>query len=210
MTTQPSNQPSNQASGQPRRAKLTRKTKETDISLELNLDGGGRANIQTGVGFFDHMLDHFARHSMCDLTISAKGDLHIDDHHTVEDVSLVLGNAIKEALGDKRGINRYGWASVPMEDSLANVALDFSGRPAFVFNVRFPTPKIGEFDVELVPEALRSLANTAGMNLHINVPYGANSHHIAEGIYKALAKAVRQAAAIDPRNTGIPSTKGIL
>lgn len=189
---------------------LTRKTHETDIRLELNLDGTGRAEISTGVGFFDHMLDHLARHSMCDLLVAATGDLHIDSHHTVEDVSLVLGNAFKEALGDKRGINRYGWASVPMEDSLANVALDFSGRPAFVFNVEFPAPKIGEFDVELVPEALRSLANTAGMNLHVNVPYGANSHHIAEGIFKALAKALRQAAAIDPRNTGIPSTKGVL
>lgn len=193
-----------------RKAKLSRKTRETDISLEINLDGSGQAQVHTGVGFFDHMLDHLARHSLCDLTISAKGDLHIDGHHTVEDVSLVLGSAIKEALGDKRGINRYGWASVPMEDSLANVALDFSGRPAFVFNVRFPTPKIGDFDVELVPEALRSLANTAGMNLHINVPYGTNSHHIAEGIYKALAKALRQAVTLDPRGTGIPSTKGVL
>ncbi len=193
-----------------RKAKLSRKTRETDISLEINLDGSGQAQVHTGVGFFDHMLDHLARHSLCDLTISAKGDLHIDGHHTVEDVSLVLGSAIKEALGDKRGINRYGWASVPMEDSLANVALDFSGRPAFVFNVRFPTPKIGDFDVELVPETLRSLANTAGMNLHINVPYGTNSHHIAEGIYKALAKALRQAVTLDPRGTGIPSTKGVL
>ena len=194
----------------PRRAALTRKTHETDITLELNLDGSGQAEIGTGVGFFDHMLDHLARHSMCDLRVAAKGDLHIDAHHTVEDVSLVLGSALKEALGDKRGINRYGWASVPMEDSLANVALDFSGRPAFVFNVRFPTPKIGAFDVELVPEALRSLANTAGMNLHVNVPYGTNSHHIAEGIFKALAKALRQAVAVDPRSTGIPSTKGVL
>ena len=193
-----------------RTREISRKTRETQISVSLNLDGSGQANISTGVGFFDHMLDHLARHGMLDLTVQATGDLHIDAHHTVEDVSLVLGSAIQQALGDKRGIYRYGWASVPMEDTLANVALDLSGRPAFVFNARFPTPKIGEFDVELVHEALRSLANTAGMNLHINVPYGTNSHHIAEAIFKALAKSLRQAVAMDPRSHDIPSTKGVL
>ncbi|MHB1766253.1 MAG: imidazoleglycerol-phosphate dehydratase HisB [Phycisphaerae bacterium] len=193
-----------------RTREISRKTRETQISVSLNLDGSGKADISTGVGFFDHMLDHLARHGMLDLTVQATGDLHIDAHHTVEDVSLVLGSAIQQALGDKRGIYRYGWASVPMEDTLANVALDLSGRPAFVFNARFPTPKIGEFDVELVHEALRSLANTAGMNLHINVPYGTNSHHIAEAIFKALAKSLRQAVAMDPRSHDIPSTKGVL
>ncbi len=193
-----------------RTREISRKTRETQISVSLNLDGSGKADISTGVGFFDHMLDHLARHGMLDLTVQATGDLHIDAHHTVEDVSLVLGSAIQQALGDKRGIYRYGWASVPMEDTLANVALDLSGRPAFVFNARFPTPKIGEFDVELVHEALRSLANTAGMNLHVNVPYGTNSHHIAEAIFKALAKSLRQAVAMDPRSHDIPSTKGVL
>ena len=193
-----------------RSREISRKTRETQISVSLNLDGSGQATIATGVGFFDHMLDHLARHGMLDLNVRATGDLHIDAHHTVEDVSLVLGTAIQQALGDKRGIYRYGWASVPMEDTLANVALDLSGRPAFVFNARFPTPKIGEFDVELVHESLRSLANTAGMNLHVNVPYGTNSHHIAEAIFKALAKSLRQAVAIDPRSHEIPSTKGVL
>ncbi len=193
-----------------RSREISRKTRETQISVALNLDGSGQANIATGVGFFDHMLDHLARHGMLDLNVRATGDLHIDAHHTVEDVSLVLGTAIQQALGDKRGIYRYGWASVPMEDTLANVALDLSGRPAFVFNARFPTPKIGEFDVELVHESLRSLANTAGMNLHVNVPYGTNSHHIAEAIFKALAKSLRQAVAMDPRSHDIPSTKGVL
>lgn len=193
-----------------RRATITRKTRETDISIALNLDGNGVAEISTGVGFFDHMLHHLARHGMFDLTVKATGDLHIDGHHTVEDVALVLGAALDKALGDKKGICRYGWASVPMEDTLANVALDLSGRPAFIFNAKFPTPKIGDFDVELISEALRSLSNTAKMNLHVNVPYGANSHHVAEAIFKALAKSLKQAVAIDPRSNEIPSTKGLL
>jgi imidazoleglycerol-phosphate dehydratase len=193
-----------------RRATITRKTRETDISIALNLDGSGVAEISTGVGFFDHMLHHLARHGMFDLTVKATGDLHIDGHHTVEDVALVLGAALDKALGDKKGICRYGWASVPMEDTLANVALDLSGRPAFIFNAKFPTPKIGDFDVELISEALRSLSNTAKMNLHVNVPYGANSHHVAEAIFKALAKSLKQAVAIDPRSNEIPSTKGLL
>jgi imidazoleglycerol-phosphate dehydratase len=194
-----------------RTAKIARKTKETDIALALNLDGTGAAEIATGVGFFDHMLTHLAKHSLMDLTVKATGDTHIDDHHTVEDISLVLGAAMDKALGDKAGISRYGWASVPMEEALANVTLDLSGRPAFVFNVKFPSRKIKTFDVELIEEALRSLANTAKMNLHVNVPYGNNSHHMAEGIFKALAKALRQAMATDERAPGsVPSTKGTL
>ena len=193
-----------------RQAALSRKTKETDITLSIDLDGSGNSSIQTGVGFFDHMLTHLARHGLFDLAVQAKGDLHIDAHHTVEDVALVLGAALDQALGDKKGICRYGWASVPMEDVLAHVALDLSGRPAFVFNATFPTPRVGEFDVELVSEALRSLTNTAKMNLHVNVPYGSNSHHIAEAIFKALAKALRQAVALDPRNPDVPSTTGVL
>jgi len=194
----------------PRQATITRKTKETDITLAIDLDGSGKSTIATGVGFFDHMLTHLAKHGLFDLTVQAKGDLHIDAHHTVEDVSLVLGTALDQALSDKKGIYRYGWATVPMEDVLANVALDLCGRPAFVFNVTFPTPRVGDFDIELISESLRSLANTAKMNLHVNVPYGSNSHHIAEAIFKALAKALRQAVATDPRNPEIPSTKGTL
>src|SRR5215470_4591751 len=170
-------------------AEASRKTKETEIALRLNLDGSGKSEIATGVGFFDHMLTHLAKHSLMDLTVKASGDTHIDDHHTVEDISLVLGTALDKALGDKTGIFRYGWASIPMEDTLADVALDLSGRPAFTFNVAFPSKKIKTFDVELIQESLRSLANSAKMNLHVNVPYGKNSHHIAEAIFKALAKA---------------------
>ena len=195
----------------PRTASIARKTRETDISLSLSLDGTGQSSIATGVGFFDHMLTHLAKHSLMDLTVQASGDTHIDDHHTVEDISLVLGAALEQALGDKAGIRRYGWASVPMEDALANVALDLSGRPAFVFNVAFPSKKIGAFDAELVHEALRSFANTSKLYLHVNVPYGANAHHTAEAIFKALAKALRQSVEIDPRTAGsIPSTKGVL
>jgi len=192
-------------------AKINRKTKETDIVLEVNLDGTGASTISTGVGFFDHMLTHLAKHSLIDLAVTATGDTHIDDHHTVEDISLVLGTALDKALGDKAGIFRYGWASIPMEDTLASVALDLSGRPAFVFNASFPSKKIKAFDVELIAEALRSFANTAKMNLHVNVPYGTNSHHIAESIFKALAKSLRQAITPDPRAAGaVPSTKGTL
>ena len=192
-------------------ATMSRKTKETEISLELRVDGTGQSEIDTGVGFFDHMLTHLAKHSLMDLKVKATGDLHIDDHHTVEDVSLVLGAAMDKALGTKAGIYRYGWASIPMEETLAHVALDLSGRPAFVFNVDFPSKKIGVFDVELVHESLRSFANAAKMNLHVNVPYGGNSHHVAEAIFKALAKSLRQAVAVDARAGGaVPSTKGTL
>jgi imidazoleglycerol-phosphate dehydratase len=191
-----------------RSAEISRKTKETDIRLALNLDGSGKASARTGVGFFDHMLDLLARHSLMDLTVDAKGDLDVDAHHTVEDVGIVLGQAIDKAVGEKRGIYRYGWAIVPMDESLAQVAIDLSGRPAFVFKVKFPRGSIGEFPVELVEEFFKSVATNARMNLHVSVPYGTNNHHIAEAIFKATAKALRQAVSHDPRNPGgMPSTK---
>jgi imidazoleglycerol-phosphate dehydratase len=193
-----------------RTATINRKTNETDIALSLNLDGGGKSSIATGVGFFDHMLDLLSRHGLIDLDVKAKGDLHVDAHHTVEDVGICIGQALEKAIGDKAGIARYGWASVPMDESLANVALDLSGRPAFVFNVAFTGPLIGTFPVELVEEFFKSIANVGKLNLHINVPYGTNNHHIAEAIFKAFARALRIAATIDPRQKGVPSTKGSL
>jgi imidazoleglycerol-phosphate dehydratase len=193
-----------------RQAEISRVTKETQINLSINLDGVGNVSAQTGVGFFDHMLDLLGRHSLVDLTINATGDLHVDAHHTVEDVGIVLGQALEKSLGDKRGIYRYGWAIVPMDESLAQVAIDLSGRPAFVFNVPFRGATIGNFPAELVEEFFKALATTAKMNLHISVPYGNNNHHIAEAIFKATAKALRQAVAPDPRNPGVPSTKGTL
>jgi len=194
-----------------RKATISRKTKETQIELSLDLDGRGKVDNKTGVGFLDHMLDHLGKHSLCDLEVRAKGDLHVDDHHTCEDVAICLGEAIKKALGDKAGIARYGSASVPMEEALASVSLDLSGRPAVVFLVKFSGDKIGTFDVQLIEEFLRRLATSAGMNLHVNVPYGTNDHHIAEAIFKALAQALRQAKAIDPQRKGdVPSTKGSL
>jgi imidazoleglycerol-phosphate dehydratase len=193
-----------------RTAQIGRQTKETKVELSLNLDGAGSADIGTGIGFFDHMLDLLSRHSLIDLSIHAEGDLDVDDHHTVEDVGIVLGQAMEKALGDKAGIYRYGWATVPMDESMAQVAVDLSGRAAFVFNVIFNSPRIGKFDVELIGEFLKAVAANAKMNLHVNVPYGENNHHIAEAIFKALAKALRQAVSIDPRNSGVPSTKGTL
>lgn len=194
-----------------RSAAIARKTKETNIRLELNLDGRGDASVKTGVGFFDHMLDLLARHGLIDLSIKADGDLDVDAHHTVEDVGIVIGQAIDKAVGDKRGIYRYGWANVPMDESLAQVSIDLSGRPAFVFRVKFKGDSIGKFPVELVEEFLKSIATNAKMNLHVTVPYGTNNHHIAEAIFKALAKALRQAVSHDPRNPGgMPSTKGSL
>ncbi len=179
--------------------------------LTLNLDGVGRYEIDTGVGFFDHMLTHVAKHGLFDLTLSCTGDLQVDAHHSVEDVALCLGQAIDQALGDKKGIVRFGSADVPMEDSLASVAIDLCGRPCCVYNVSFPGEKIGDFDVELIGEFMRSLANTAKMNLHINVPHGSNNHHIAEAMFKALGRALAQAVAIDTRRADdIPSTKGRL
>jgi imidazoleglycerol-phosphate dehydratase len=193
-----------------RTAQLSRSTKETQITLSINLDGTGSVSAQTGVGFFDHMLDLLGRHSLIDLDVKATGDLHVDAHHTVEDVGIVLGQALEQSLGDKRGIFRYGWAIVPMDESLAQVAIDLSGRPAFVFNVPFKGPLIGNFPTELVEEFFKALATTAKMNLHVSVPYGNNNHHIAEAIFKATAKALRQAVSHDSRNTGVPSTKGTL
>ena len=193
-----------------RTANLLRQTKETKIELAINLDGRGDATVSTGVGFFDHMLDLLSRHSLIDLDVTADGDLQVDSHHTVEDVGIVLGQAIEKAVGDKRGIQRYGWAIVPMDESLAQVAVDLSGRPAFVFNVTFTGPTIGDFQTELVEEFLKSLSANARMNLHVTVPYGTNNHHIAEAIFKATAKALRQATSADPRNSDVPSTKGSL
>src|SRR6476660_9267661 len=182
-----------------RTAQITRTTKETKIELAINLDGRREAAISTGVGFFDHMLDLLSRHSLIDLDVTADGDLQVDQHHTVEDVGIVLGQALEKALGDKRGIYRYGSATVPMDESLATVTVDLSGRPAFVFNVKFTGDTIGNFAVELVEEFLKALATSARMNLHVNVAYGTNNHHIAEAVFKALAKALRQAVEIDPR-----------
>lgn len=193
-----------------RRAEISRKTKETKVRVELNLDGTGRTEPRTGVGFFDHMLDLLGRHSLIDLNVEAEGDLQVDAHHTVEDVGIVIGQAIEQALGDKRGIQRYGWAIVPMDESLAQVAIDLSGRPAFVFKVDFAGEAIGAFPTELVEEFFKSIATNAKMNLHIHVPYGSNNHHIAEAIFKATARALRQAVTHDPRNDDVPSTKGSL
>jgi imidazoleglycerol-phosphate dehydratase len=194
-----------------RSAHIERSTKETQIKLALELDGSGRIDARTGVGFLDHMLAHVARHSDSDITVAAKGDTQVDDHHTTEDVGICLGQAISRAMGDKAGINRYGWASVPMEEALANVAVDVSGRAEVVFNVRFSAGKIGSFDVQLVEEFLRALCREAGINMHVNVPYGSNDHHIAEAIFKAFAQAFRAAKQIDPRRGGqVPSTKGSL
>lgn len=194
-----------------RQATVSRQTKETQIHLTLDLDGSGRVEAGTGIGFLDHMLDHLGKHSLCDLTVEATGDLDVDDHHTAEDVAICLGEALRQALGDKSGIRRYGSARVPMEDALADVAVDLSGRAAVVYNVSFDGDKIGTFDTQLVEEVLRRLAATAGMNLHVTVPYGQNDHHIAEAIFKALAQALRQAKQLDPDRQGeVPSTKGTL
>lgn len=200
-----------------RTASLQRKTNETDIRLDLGLDGGAYTH-RTGVGFFDHMLDHIARHGRLALLIEARGDTHIDDHHTVEDVGIVLGQAIEKALGDKKGIERYGYGVVPMDESLARVAIDLSGRAALVFRVPWTGygveapaiggEKIGKFDVQLVQEFFNAVAQNAKMNLHIEVPWGDNNHHIAEAIFKAFGRALRQAVAIT--GTDVPSTKGVL
>ena len=194
-----------------RQAVLTRKTSETDVSVELILDGIGRFYNATGVGFFDHMLDQLAKHAMMDLKIRAEGDTHIDDHHTVEDVGITVGQALKEALGDKRGIRRYGECSLPMDDALVRAALDLSGRPYLVWDVEFPSQKIGDFDVQLVREFFQALSSASGMTLHVIGVHGKNSHHIAEAAFKAVARAMRQAVETDDRQQGeIPSTKGTL
>ena len=193
-----------------RTASLNRETAETKISLELNIDGTGRAEIATGVGFFDHMLTLLAKHALFDLTVKADGDTHVDAHHTVEDVGICLGKALVEALGDKRGIVRYGSLSLPMEETLVTSAVDLSGRAWLVFNVPFPTEKVGTFDTELVREFWQAVASNGLMNLHLLLHHGANSHHIAEATFKATARALRQAVGVDPRQTGVPSSKGTL
>jgi imidazoleglycerol-phosphate dehydratase len=191
-----------------RKGAITRKTKETSIEVALDLDGTGVADVVTGVGFFDHMLDQLARHSLVDLTIRAEGDRHIDDHHTVEDAGIALGQALAKALGDKRGLTRYSDCLLPMDETLTRVALDVSGRPFLVFKVEFPTERIGAFDTALVREFF---AGNAGLTLHIETLYGVNSHHIAESCFKGVARALRGAVAIDPREGGrAPSTKGAL
>jgi imidazoleglycerol-phosphate dehydratase len=194
-----------------RTAEINRATKETQIRLAVDLDGTGAATIATGVGFFDHMLDLFARHSRIDLTVEAKGDLHIDFHHTVEDVGIALGQAVKAALSDMRGITRYASLHLPMDETLTRVALDISGRPFLVFKVEFAAHKIGDFDTELVREFFQAFAINAGVTLHVETLYGSNAHHIAESCFKGLARAVRAAVAIDPAAAGeVPSTKGSL
>lgn len=194
----------------PRTASLDRSTRETQIHLELNLDGTGQVNLATGVGFFDHMLELLARHGSLDLTVQAKGDLHVDAHHTVEDVGICLGQAIRTALGDKKGIRRYGHFTLPMEETLCTTAIDLSGRYFLVFNAPMPSPKIGDFDSELVEDFWQAVAANALCNLHVNIQYGRNTHHISEAIFKCAARALRMAVELDPRQTGIPSTKGSL
>ncbi|WP_299687377.1 imidazoleglycerol-phosphate dehydratase HisB [uncultured Tateyamaria sp.] len=190
---------------------ITRTTAETDISVELNLDGTGRYDNQTGVGFFDHMLDQLARHALIDMTVRCAGDLHIDDHHTVEDVGIAIGQALTAAMGDKTGIRRYGSCLLPMDDALVRAALDLSGRPFLVWNVDMPTHKIGTFDTELVREFFQALSTHGGITLHVDMLHGLNAHHIAEAAFKAVARALRDALEVDPRRAdAIPSTKGAL
>ena len=194
-----------------RAASVSRRTAETDVSVSIALDGTGAAEIATGVGFLDHMLELFARHGLFDLTVTVTGDLHVDQHHTVEDTGLALGQALLKALGDKKGISRYADLHLPMDETLSRVALDISGRPFLVFRATFPTEKIGVFDTELVREFFQAFAVQAGLTLHVETLYGENSHHIAESLFKGLARALRRAVAVDPREEGrIPSTKGIL
>ena len=193
-----------------RSARIDRKTAETEISLELELDGAGRAEIATGVGFFDHMLTLLAKHAAIDLRVHAKGDLHVDQHHTVEDVGICLGQALRQALGDKSGIRRYGHFTLPMEETLATVAVDLSGRYYLVFQAAFAAPKIGDFDSELVEDFWQAVAANALCNLHVLVHYGRNSHHVSEAIFKAAARALRMAIETDDRLPGVPSTKGTL
>lgn len=194
-----------------RTAQIERKTAETEITVRVNLDGTGSYDNQTGVGFFDHMLDQLARHSLIDMEIRAKGDLHIDDHHTVEDTGIALGQALTQALGDKRGIRRYGECHLPMDDAQVRAALDLSGRPYLVWNVDMPTAKIGTFDTELVREFFQALSTNGGITLHVDQQHGFNSHHIAEAAFKAVARALRDAVETDPRKSdAVPSTKGTL
>jgi len=194
-----------------RQANIDRATKETKIKASVDLDGTGAYDISTGIGFLDHMLEQLARHSLIDITLKAKGDLHIDFHHTTEDTGIVLGQAVAKALGDKQGITRYAGVHLPMDETLTRVAVDVSGRPYLIWKVAFPTPKIGDMDTELFREWFQAFAQNAGITLHIETLYGDNSHHIAETCFKGLARALRAAIAIDPRQAGrVPSTKGTL
>ncbi|TGD66328.1 imidazoleglycerol-phosphate dehydratase HisB [Tabrizicola sp. WMC-M-20] len=194
-----------------RTAEITRKTAETEIAVAINLDGTGQYDVKTGVGFFDHMLDQLARHSLIDITLRAKGDLHIDDHHTVEDCGIALGQALTKALGDKTGIRRYGHFALAMDDTQITCALDLCARPFLLWNVDFPTAKIGTFDTELVREFFQGFATHGGITLHVDRVHGLNSHHIAEAAFKATARALRMAVEPDPRMSGqLPSTKGAL
>ena len=194
-----------------RTAEISRKTNETAISVTVNLDGAGKHEMKTGIGFFDHMLDQLARHSLIDMTVGAEGDLQIDDHHTVEDTGIALGQALAKALGDRRGVTRYASLDLAMDEALTRAAIDVSGRPFLIFKVDFPTQKIGTFDTELVREFFQAFAQNAGITLHVENLYGANSHHIAETCFKAVARVLRTAVEIDPRQAdAIPSTKGTL
>jgi len=194
-----------------RRANVKRLTRETDVTVTVNIDGTGTSSILTGIGFFDHMLDQLARHSLIDMDIEAKGDLHIDEHHTVEDVGITLGQTLRKAMGDLRGITRYSDVCLPMDETLTRAAIDVSGRPFLIFNVTFATNKIGTFDTELIREFFQAFAINAGITLHIETLYGANAHHIAESCFKAVARALRLAMTIDSRQHGVvPSTKGTL
>jgi imidazoleglycerol-phosphate dehydratase len=194
-----------------RTGKITRATKETEVTLSVNLDGTGRADVATGIGFLDHMLELLARHARFDVSVKANGDLHVDHHHTTEDVGIVLGQTVKQALGDMRGITRYADLHMPMDETLSRVAIDISGRPVLVFRVDFPRDKIGEFDVDLVREFFQAFATNAGVTLHVETLYGDNSHHVAESCFKGLARALRLAVAIDPAaKDEVPSTKGSL
>ncbi len=194
-----------------RTARIARKTHETDIVVEVNLDGTGAYDVSTGIGFLDHMIEQFSRHSLIDITCRIKGDLHVDQHHTTEDSAIAIGQAIAQALGDKGGIGRYGMAYSPMDEALSRVALDISGRPWLVWNAKFTQERLGEMDTELFEHWFHSIAQAVGITLHIEQLYGTNNHHIAEGIFKGFARAMRQAVELDPRKQGaVPSTKGVL
>lgn len=191
-----------------RSAEVSRKTSETEIRVSLNLDGEGRRKVSTGAGFFDHMLEQIARHGLCDLEVEAAGDLHVDSHHLVEDTGIVIGQALDRALGSREGITRYGSAHVPLDEALALAAVDLGGRGFLAFNADLPKEKVGEFDSELVEEFFRGLANNARVTIHLNLLYGKNTHHMIEALFKAFARALGQAASLDPRVSGVPSTKG--
>jgi imidazoleglycerol-phosphate dehydratase len=193
-----------------RAAEIVRKTKETEIELAVDLDGSGRSDVRSGVGFLDHMLDLFARHSLIDLKVVCRGDTHVDDHHTTEDIGICLGSAIDKALGDRAGIRRYGHMVLPMDETLVTVAVDLGGRPYWAWQAPMPAPKIGTFDSELVADFWQAVATQGRMNLHVLLHYGRNTHHVAEAIFKASARALRAAVERDPRNPGVPSTKGSL